>query len=194
MDNIMEPLHAGLFGIGLAVIGLIIGYFVGRAGVQRQGIAWEAYQRVLDDPAFAKQVEKLLHPPATPAKPSGVPVRLLAILQRDGRLLDFLLENIQGASEAQIAAAIKDLHPKCQESLKKHLVLAPVLPEEEGKTVEVKAGFDPSAIQLVGNVTGNPPFKGTLRHPGWRVKEIKLPTLPEGQDDLVLMPAEVEIV
>jgi hypothetical protein len=32
-----------------------------------------------------------------------------------------------------------------------------------------------------------------LLHSGWRVLEIKLPPLPEGQDDLVLMPAEVEL-
>jgi hypothetical protein len=184
-------MHVAFIAIGAALAGLVVGYLVGRSGVQRQGLAWEAYQKVLADSAIAKQVDKLLHPP--PVKLSGLPVRLLAILQRDGRLIDFLLENIQGAADAQIAAAIKDLHPKCQESLKKHLVLESVLAKEEGSTVEVPTGFDPSAIQLIGNVTGNPPFRGTLRHPGWRVKEIKLPSLPEGQDDLVLMPAEVEI-
>jgi hypothetical protein len=188
----MDPMHVGLIAIGSVVAGLVVGYLVGRSGVHRQGLAWEAYQKVLSDPGIAKQVEIILRPP--PAKPSGLAVRLLAILQRDGRLIDFLLENIQGAADAQIAAAIKDLHPKCQESLKKHLVLEPVLAKEEGSTVEVPTGFDPSAIQLIGNVTGNPPFRGTLRHPGWRVKEIKLPPLPEGQNDLVLMPAEVEIV
>src|SRR5262249_32070875 len=188
----MDPMHVGLIAIGSVLVGLVIGYLIGKSGVQRQGLAWEAYQKVLNDPAIAKQVDKVLHPP--PAKLSGVPVRLLAILQRDGRLIDFLLENIQGAADAQIAAAIKDLHPKCHDSLKKHIVLEPVLAKEEGSTVEVPPGFDPSAIQLIGNVTGNPPFRGTLRHPGWRVKEIKLPPLPEGQDDLVLMPAEVEIV
>jgi len=188
----MDAMLVAILGVGLALGGLIVGYLTGRSGVQRQGLAWDAYQKIQADPAFAKQVDKLLHPP--PPKLSGAPVRLLALLQRDGRLIDFLLENIQGAADAQIAAAIKDLHPKCQESLKKHLVLEPVLGKEEGSSVEVPAGFDPSAIQLVGNVSGNPPFKGTLRHPGWRVKEIKLPPLPEGQDDLVVMPAEVEII
>ena len=56
----------------------------------------------------------------------------------------------------------------------------------------IAAGFDPSAIRLIGNVTGQPPFKGTLRHQGWRVKEIKLAQAPEGQDEMVLQPAEVE--
>jgi hypothetical protein len=57
----------------------------------------------------------------------------------------------------------------------------------------VPPGFDPSAIRLVGNVTGNPPFKGKLIHHGWRVKGYNIPKVPEGQDDLVLVPAEVEL-
>jgi hypothetical protein len=178
----------------VGIISVAVGYLLGRHSAKTQPLAWEAYQRIVADQAFAAQVEKLLHPPPTPTKPSGVPVRLLALLQRDARLVDFFMENITGAVDAQIAAAIRELHPKCQATLKKHLVLEPVLPQGEDSDVTVPAGFDPSAIQLTGNVSGNPPFKGKLRHPGWRVKEIKLPTLPEAHDDLVLMPAEVEII
>src|SRR5262245_16439478 len=32
--------------------------------------------------------------PPKPAKPSGAPLRMLALLQREGRLLDFLMEDI----------------------------------------------------------------------------------------------------
>jgi len=46
---------------------------------------------------------------------------------------------------------------------------------------------------LTGNVTGQPPFKGTLLHHGWRVTEIKLAKPPEGQDEFVVHPAEVEL-
>ena len=72
-------------------------------------------------------------------------------------------------------------------------MLAPVLSQEENTSVEVPAGFDPSAIRLIGNVTGQPPFKGTLIHRGWRVREIKLAPLAEGQDHFVVQPAEVEL-
>jgi hypothetical protein len=54
-------------------------------------------------------------------------------------------------------------------------------------------GFDPSAIRLTGNVTGAPPFKGTLEHHGWRVTKIKVQKPPEGQDAFVVAPAEVEL-
>jgi hypothetical protein len=131
--------------------------------------------------------------PPTPAKPSGVPLRLLALLQREGRLVDFLTEDVQGYSDADIGGAVRDIHQKCQKALRDHLTLAPVLPQAEGETVEVAPGFDPSAVRLTGNVTGQPPFRGTLKHPGWRVTELRLAAPPAGQDEFVLMPAEVEL-
>jgi len=186
--------------IALIVIGIFAALFVitlllmSGGNTQRIGLAFRCFGRVLRDQAFADQAAKLLAPPEPkPTRPSGVPVRLLAILQREGRLLDFFMEDLTGAAPDQIVAAVRDIHPQCQAALKKHLVLGPVLPQAEGETVEVPPGFDPSAIRLTGNVTGQPPFRGTLLHPGWRVLEIKLPPLPEGQDDLVLMPAEVEL-
>src|SRR5471032_1187198 len=77
--------------------------------------------------------------------------------------------------------------------LKEHLDMEPVLKGEEKAIVEVPVGFDPSAIRLTGNVTGSPPFKGTLEHHGWRVTRIKLNKPPEGQDAFVVQPAEVEL-
>src|SRR5205807_3054191 len=143
------------------------------------------------------KVEPLLAPPApkevVPPKPSGAPLRLLALLQREGRLLDFLLEEIQAYPNAQIGAAVRDIHRQCQHALQEHLVLEPVLSESEGASVEVRPGFDPSAVRLTGNVTGEPPFRGTLQHHGWRVKDYNLPAPPEGQDPFVIFPAEVEL-
>jgi hypothetical protein len=185
----------------LFVLAILAGLYAGRgvggaSMLARLKLTPDDARRLESDAALAEQVQKLLHPPPPPpgpVRPSGVPIRMLALLQRSGRFVDFVLENFEGAADSQIAAAIRDLHPKWQETVKKHLVLEPVLPQQEGNDVEVKAGFDPSAIQLTGNVAGNPPFKGVLRHPGWRVKEVHLQDLPKGQDDLVLMPAEVEI-
>lgn len=150
-------------------------------------------RRMRSDVAFAEKVAALDKPPPPP-KPSGAPLRLLAILQRDGRLIDFLLEDIQGvADDAQVGAAVRDIHKKSQQALKEHLVLDAVLPQNEGDSVEVPAGFDPSAIRVTGNVPANPPYRGTLLHRGWRVKTIQLAPLPEGQDEFVLQPAEVEV-
>jgi hypothetical protein len=151
--------------------------------------------RAARDPDFVARVEDLLAPPKPPEppRPSGEPLRLLALLQREGRLLDFLLEDIQAYTNEQIGAAVRDIHRNCHKAVDDHLVLAPVLAGEEQAIVEVPPGFDPSAIRLTGNVTGQPPFRGTLLHHGWRVKEIKLAKPPEGQDEFVVQPAEVEL-
>jgi hypothetical protein len=179
-----------LIRAGLIVV--LSGGDIGRVGLTIRG-----WWRTVLDARFATKVDALLTPPPAkddkPARPSGVPLRMLALLQRDGRLLDFLLEDIQGYTDDQIGHAVRDIHEKCQEALREHLVLEPVLPQPEGETVEVAPGFDPSAIRLTGNVTGNPPFRGTLKHQGWRVKELKLNPPPEGQDELVLQSAEVEL-
>ena len=151
--------------------------------------------RWLRDPKFAEKVNALAGPekPSAPPKPSGEPLRLLALLQREGRLLDFLLEEVQAYTNDQIGAAVRDIHRNCQKALKEHLTLEPVLAKDEGASVEISAGFDPSAIRLTGNVTGQPPFRGTLQHHGWRVKELKLAKPPEGQDEFIVHPAEVEL-
>ena len=149
-------------------------------------------KKVAGDAAFAAKVEQLLVPPPPP-KPSGEPVRLLAILQREARLLDFLMEDVSGAPDATLGAGVREVHAKAQAALKKHVTLEPVMPQSEGSKVTVPAGFDPSAIKVVGNVAGSPPFAGTLAHAGWRAKKFDLPKPAEGVDEFVLMAAEVEV-
>ena len=127
---------------------------------------------------------------ATSPKPA---IQLLAILQKDGRLLDFLEEDITGFSDDEVGAAVRDIHRGCHEALHKHLQLRRVLPEAEGSTVEIPENFDPSAIELAGNVSGTPPYKATVQHGGWYVEELHLPTVPEGADPKVAMPAQVEV-
>lgn len=183
---------AGAVVLAILLLGLL--YLLGGS---RTGLGLKALARTWRDPAFAEKIQPLLAPPrvepAKPTRPSGVPLRLLALLQREGRLLDFLMEDISAANDAQIGVAVREVHRKCQEALKKALDLEPILPQHENETVEVPAGFDPSAIRVTGNVAGQPPFRGTLIHAGWRVRAIRLHSPPEGADELVLAPAEVEI-
>ena len=118
---------------------------------------------------------------------------LLGLFQRQGRLVDFLQENIEDYDDADIGAAVRDIHRGCQKILKDHLQIEAVMPGTEDEKVKVPSGFDPSEVKLVGKVDGNPPFSGILRHHGWRATKVKLPTLSEGMDRHVVAPAEVEI-
>lgn len=143
-------------------------------------------------PPVAKSPPPPVAPPPPP-KPTGEPLRLLTVLQSEARLLDFLMEDFAGASDAQVGAGVKEIHKKAAAAIKKYLVVEPVLAGADGERVTVQKGFDPSAVRVVGNVTGEPPYTGELQHPGWRVKEIKLPTTAEGQDPFVVQPAEVQV-
>jgi hypothetical protein len=118
---------------------------------------------------------------------------LLALLQREGRLVDFLRESIDDYGDADIGAAVRDIHRGCRKVIEEHFVMEAVMPGQEEERVVVPAGFDPGEVRLVGKVSGQPPFSGTLRHHGWRVLEVKLPTLTDGIDRRVVAPAEVEI-
>jgi hypothetical protein len=153
-------------------------------------LALRAFWRVLTDPQFASRVESLFQP-----LPAGPDLRVLAVLQRDGRLIDFLEEDIDAYTDAQIGAAVRDIHRGCRKSLRDYLILEPVLSAAEEERVTVGSDYDPGAIRLVGNIVGAPPFHGVLKHHGWRVKEARLPSLPATRGETcVLSPAEVEIV
>ena len=152
-------------------------------------LSLKAFWACLTDPQFASRVEPLFH-----KIPTGPDLRILAVLQRDGRLVDFLLEDIDGISDAQVGAAVRDIHRGCRKSLRDYLTVEPVLPDAEESMVTIPAGFDPATIRLLGNVAGSPPFRGVLKHHGWRVKASQLPVVPGARDDsAVLAPAEVEI-
>lgn len=121
-------------------------------------------------------------------------VQILSLLQRDGRLIDFLTEDIAPYQDAQIGAAVREIHASCQKALAQYITLEPIMDGEEDRPVTVAEGFDPASIKLVGNVTGRPPLRGLLRHRGWRVTETNLPPLPPQESvRTVIAPAEVEI-
>ena len=191
----MEPWLVALITIGVVAVLFLLYAFLTAGSLGRFFASRKIAAEWLRDAAFQGKVDALLAPakPQAQAKPSAEPLWLLALLQREGRLLDFLLEDVQECSNEQIGVGVRDIHRNCQKAIKEHLVLEPVMSQAEGETVEVPVGFDPSAIRMTGNVAGQPPFRGTLRHHGWRVKELKLSKPPEGQDQFVVQPAEVEI-
>lgn len=134
---------------------------------------------------------------AAPGKPEGPPppagaLRLLALLQQEGRLIDFLEEDIAAYSDAQVGAAVRDIHARCRAALRERMTIERIYAEEDGATVEVPSGFDPALVRLTGNVHGVPPFRGTLQHAGWRVTGVRL-SVADALDPSILAPAEVEI-
>jgi hypothetical protein len=120
-------------------------------------------------------------------------VQLLALLQRDARLVDFLMEDLSGYSDAQVGTAVRDVHANCRQVLQRYAAIEPVLADEEGRPTSLQAPVDPSTIRLVGNVGTQARTRGTVRHRGWRVGRLELPPLPAEPARLVVAPAEVEV-
>ena len=181
----------------------------------RLWMAWICFFQILFRPAFARSVFPAYEAmrkglPATtseskPAAPVPLPAPepaekthgsalfLLSMLQREGRLVDFLQEEVAPFSDADVGAAARIVHEGCRKVLRQYATFTPVMSEGEGARVTVPAGFDANRIRLTGNVTGQPPYSGTLKHGGWETKELKLPPVPAKVDLKVVAPAEVEL-
>jgi hypothetical protein len=187
----MSADHVGFFGrLILAFLLPFRVLFDGRLAARINGLDSAQPPQALPDPAPAPPAEPVA--PAGPTADDGA-VHLLSLLQRDGRLVDFLLEDVSGYSDREIGGAVRSVHEGCSKTLKQYLDIAPIRDEDEGASITLEAGFDAEAVRLVGNVTGEPPYTGTLAHPGWRVADITLPERSGEQGSRVLSPAEVEL-
>ena len=131
--------------------------------------------------------------PAAPAvKTSDGALQILGILQRDSRLIDFLMEDITSYSDDQVGAAVRELHNQCRDSVTRYVTLQPVIDSVEGTFTQAPSK-DPNLVKFIGNVPAAPPSGGILRHKGWRAAKIDLPALGAKQDAAVLAPAEIEV-
>jgi len=176
----------------------------------RFATAWKAFWGILRSPQRAADWQALVgKPPAEEeespagkveeAKPepetglSGDAVYTLVLLQREGRLVDFLQENIEGYSDAQVGAAVRQIHANCRKVLDKNFGVAPVREEQENGAVDVPPSFDPRHVRLLGNPSGEPPFQGVLKHRGWRATKVDFPQRHAKLDPAIIQPAEVEV-
>lgn len=170
---------------------------------KRWKYAFRAFFSLIVYGRIAEDILAAVQPTTAPAPPSGpwVPaaaaesgdraVQLLALLQRDGRLVDFLMEDLSTYADAQIGKAVRDVHSACRESLDRYMTLAPIMDEEEGHHATIASGSDPARIKVVGNV-GPPPIRGVLRHRGWEAIRVDLPPLPAA-GRMIVAPAEIEV-
>jgi hypothetical protein len=151
------------------------------------------------------RLQDVARPVAEAARPVAVPthaaraeaeiVSLLATLQERGRLVDFVMEDINGTDDAQVGAAARVVHAGCRAALDEHFSIRPVRMESEGSTVRVEAGYPADEYRLLGKISGPAPFSGVLVHHGWITDSVKLPRILRGSDDRLpaIAPAEVEL-
>jgi hypothetical protein len=195
VTRIEQALPFVLFGAAL-LVGCILWLFIlGHGRRLARNLAQTGFEQPASssEPAAltagAKPVE-----PAPVRQPGDTAVQMLALFQREGRLIDFLEENLTGYDDAQIGAAVRSIHEGCKRTLVDHFELQAVFAENEGATVTIPLGFDAQTIRLTGNVSGDPPFQGIIRHRGWRVVRMDLPQPTAGRGgEWIVTPAEIEI-
>ncbi len=133
--------------------------------------------------------------PAAPPKPrQGEALTLLATLQREARLVDFLQEDLTGYADEQIGAAVREIQRDASKTLERLFALRPIVSDPEGASIEVATGFDAGRYRLTGNIGSTGPYRGALRHHGWEATECNLPTYT-GSDAAAkaIAPAEIEV-
>jgi len=170
----------------------------------RLWLSWVCAFRVLFDPRFAAQVAALrggsvaaspnaLTPSAVSTQPNATSgaLQLLAMLQREGRFLDFVQQDVTAFPDADIGAAARLVHEGCRRALHAHARVVSVRSEAEGARLTLEHASED--VKLVGNVAGPAPYRGVLRHRGWRVEELTLPTVVGSYDQHVVAPAELEL-
>jgi hypothetical protein len=140
---------------------------------------------------YSKAIPVKAPPPPKPqAGPSAGAVQILGILQREARLVDFLMEDIAAYSDEQVGAAVRDVHAQARQSLGRYLRLQPVIDGVEGTFTKTE-GVEAAALRFVGKVPpGGTASGGVLRHKGWKAEKVDLP--PTGPTE-ILAPAELEI-
>ena len=135
-------------------------------------------------------------PPPPPPRAEAEIVAFLALLQEQGRLVDFVKEDVAAASDQQLGAAARVVHAGCRKVLEEYFDIATVQTGNEGDKVVLASGYDAAAHRLLGAVSENPPYSGKLLHPGWVARSVKLPRVTGTTDQRpwpVLAPAEVEL-
>ena len=161
----------------------------------RTKLAFAAFFTILFKGRLRATAERLVvvHTPAARAEDrSDSAVQILALLQRDGRLIDFLMEDLGAYSDAQIGATVRDVHGGCRRVLDRYVTLESILTGREGEPITLAQAIDPAAVRLVGHVTDRPPLHGTLLHRGWRAARVELPALGDPAGRTVIAQAEIE--
>ena len=159
---------------------------------KRLSLAFQAFCRGWSEP---EQTQLFLEKQSTQSNEGGdqAHLRLLFYLQQSGRLIDFLKEDITPFSDAQVGAAARKIHQDCAQIIEELVAIRPLRDEPEGASIQIAKGYNPAEIKVVGKIKGEPPFKGTLIHRGWKGQKRSLPKKTGDQMVEVICPAEVEI-
>jgi hypothetical protein len=134
-------------------------------------------------------------PPPAANQAEAEVVAFVSLLQEKGRLVDFLMEDVTPYDDKQVGAAARVVHQGCREVLNDSFKITPISQEEEGSRITVPAAYAADEYRLLGKISGDPPFTGTLLHKGWKTESVKLPRILKSDERHLpsIAPAQVEL-
>lgn len=181
---LIPALNAYIFAI--AVVALVLAVLVALlsfSGIRRRAAVAPS------EPVAAKP------PPPAANQAEAEIVAFVGLLQDKGRLVDFLMEDVNSYDDTQVGAAARVVHQGCRAVLNEHFKISPVSDAEEGSQITLPADYAADEYRLTGKISGNPPFKGTLLHKGWKADSVKLPRIVNTNENRLpsIAPAQVEV-
>src|SRR5512133_3832353 len=104
-----------------------------KAGLLAEPAGGAASHATIEAEPVAREAPRPGAPPPQPAGPSPerasrrAALQLLGVLQREGRLVDFVEEDLTGFPDAAVGAAARTVHAGCTRAIEEYFRLEPVL-------------------------------------------------------------------
>ncbi|MCA9194446.1 MAG: DUF2760 domain-containing protein [Planctomycetales bacterium] len=169
-----------------------------KGGVTAQRIAAAINNGAGDSPPLASEKAITTSPPVDvnrnqtkqPSTRSDA-LTLLAALQREARLLDLIMEPIDGFQDAQVGAAAREVLRNSRQVVNRMFAVEPLSDVNEGESLEISPGSSPNAFRISG---ANSSGKGIVAHRGWKATLCEVPSWHGVPDEAwLLAPVEVDI-
>jgi hypothetical protein len=170
-------------------------------------LAFQCFFKILFSGVFAQKVRSLgmdnksIKPTQLPKNEPKPPEKqqetkdssllLLSLMQREARLIDFLMEDITEYSNEQVGAAIRDVHKKASGILKR--CYDPIaLVAQEGE-VDLEVAYNAEVWDVSGKIPQAGSFKAEVIHSGWMAQKLELPVWKGSlANRMLISPAQAE--
>ena len=115
---------------------------------------------------------------------------LLAVMQKESRILDLIFDDLDGYSDEQIGGASRQVLRDLRDCLDSHVKIESLVDKQEGDVVQIPDAASPIRWKVIGDASAQ---SGTLTHAGYVAKKVALPEWTGTEENAsVIAPAEVD--
>jgi hypothetical protein len=115
---------------------------------------------------------------------------LLAVMQKESRILDLIFDDLDGYSDEQIGGASRQVLRDLRDCLDSHVKIESLVDKQEGDVVQIPDAASPIRWKVIGDASAQ---SGTLTHAGYVAKKVALPEWTGTEENAsIIAPAEVD--